>query len=1494
MQAYVEGQEVGEVARAVVAAGHQLVASTIRRAETAPTPASLSQTFRPPCNINLPDAYRQDSPLDSIAAWKQYTTEMKNHVMPHAAKLVEEHVLSVRCAAADIAAGAELFGSRGQHIVVAAEGAMLHVWKSRREARRFHEALRRVAQAKFEHMIPSPIHVPLAALVCHQGAYVSVVWLPPLVSATAIKLESGSAVASLVDILRAGLGLPMATPPMSLYPGLDLKLYVIPTLESCVVRFPGPSVFTLAARGELLSTLDQPVKDVAALAAKEVVPRFVDLFISQRADELGPTAAPAAAVGLVSGLIVGKTMHAVGLNISFIGHIAHSAEQRLASSKAAVKEAERRPGVSVPTQLTTQVFMLERLVDTIRGEMLARALKTLLVDAMDAVLVPSYAPAEAVEMERYTAAESVLEDFLRTPAFFERTLLPRMREKFSFAGVPSSVFGFKRADIVPVLAGVIFAATTKAGLDLPLGSKAAESFAPATCIASSAATCPATLAEMLLKTKAGSETRTAMDRAALRRAASERQRVERLRGGTEHGVSAIEESIALANAPQHVLEDVRVATARDASAASVTAAYLRAMLLIRGLMATQDATAALAVRMHLLGRFMRALQSGSDRSPSVNTFASLAIVANICLGAFACGPEALLHPLLIGDERLVRIPDTTLTVAAKLLARLSNGIIQSSVDLARARSHASLVAASSPRACDGASTIVSLPAPCRASTSHSLLGMAGSATPSCFLRDTPTDELLGAELCHYAFLCADEASEGAQALVAQWVLTACTIGVRSRLFLPPGVAPVTAPICEADAPRFARTLIRACDVFSCSLVGPVDSSTPVELSCSAFAAPIKAILRFRQFDHAAEMYHTVECCDAAFLHYLRNWSYAVSAVELHQPLRHLASVVLNHRGVSAVSALRALPFATLGLTLVHRQGRDVMMQERINNQVVRLALRAGTTTSSASVKSQVGDELHAAATMTRDLMANAFDEGMATLAALTTLSVALTEAGSLTQAAAVESLTPAQHFRNVLKTALDNWRHLRQRRRSRLEAQETLQRERLHIACDHHATRLFEFTESVHRDLVTASWADELVRGPGHICECERRSRVKSDEQCTSLFLHEGAKRSEIAVAVNEEAQRIGAEFRKHSGTSFTDFARQHASVASTLEAALARLRCMWAVEMTHLAVLNGTLAAERRERATAIFAMDGVRALRREVATLSEACFDGKVRMHKAAAFQADAVALEMNATVGHVQLTAAALHAKLRALEALALSVHSCVASTALCNMQSLGRNNSGFARGPQFFALANIEFEGRALLHLDESAQRQMISDCHSDIRTRMACLPQSVRKFWIVDEVTVPKRDGSVHDFVVDAGRGNDAGAQAPPEPSRPRRETPLERRATAVAPACPIAVRRMAQPSVQQQTISSVAAPVASIPLPAPLQTTPTVATAPARQTSALNVHSTQRFKQLPALAAHAVVHPPRPLGLGSDPAWRNTKLGMSVEREFRARMGTKTKTMRPS
>jgi hypothetical protein len=351
--------------------------------------------------------------------------------------------------------------------LVPQENLVLHVWKSRREARRFHEALRRVAQAKFEHMIPSPIHVPLAALVCHQGAYVSVVWLPPLASSDPIVAAASGAVGLLMHMLACCLGLRGDANGLKLYTGADGRYYILPVptvvLEpsevsvamatdtaNCVQPVTGLRRFGWAP-SSTLATTPTGLISLAARAIVSALQRY-ELRLPPR------TTQAAAAEQAIRARVVSHVLRNVGLSHRWLYEVFNSPALRSSSS--------------APASHIVTVSLV--------SEMVSRAVAAVGLSSLFTARVPDAASIEVHHVSRIVGLNRMLELFVSSDKndvrrFIEAEVMPVVRMKF--VGLPANVvFSVNNINT----AGVMQRVADKLRLELDMRGRAFLRFLPPT------------------------------------------------------------------------------------------------------------------------------------------------------------------------------------------------------------------------------------------------------------------------------------------------------------------------------------------------------------------------------------------------------------------------------------------------------------------------------------------------------------------------------------------------------------------------------------------------------------------------------------------------------------------------------------------------------------------------------------------------------------------------------------------------------------------------------------------------------------------------------------------------------------------------------------------------------------------------------------------------------------------------------------------------------
>jgi hypothetical protein len=396
------------------------------------------------------------------------------HVADEATAIVQSCVYCVRCAARDFNTNkCSRVGPRS--VVMAERAALVHVWQSRKEARRFHEALRRVAQAKFEHMIPSPIHVPLAALVCHQGAYVSVVWLPPVLPDGSVPVERTSAAWLVMDILRAALHLKRSQ-PLTLALGGDSRLYLL--LSPSVVlhhtydavgspvpyhrRVVSAAMLDAApSQYPLVSSISERLFDGAVHAAAAAV---VDRFTVTDVERTAALRAMPTTIGHVyqSGAVA-AAMHEHGVPLRQYGRVLH-----LLYTQTKFTNRDVQPFVAAAATV-------------IKAEMTARALVAILSERMALAMEASDLDTSLADQAGEMEASATLSLFFKDSAFFASTVVKVVKQKFFTSDDEYAVAELKREDVKPCLAPMMKFVAQRIGLKLAKGNKDFDGLAT-TCI----------------------------------------------------------------------------------------------------------------------------------------------------------------------------------------------------------------------------------------------------------------------------------------------------------------------------------------------------------------------------------------------------------------------------------------------------------------------------------------------------------------------------------------------------------------------------------------------------------------------------------------------------------------------------------------------------------------------------------------------------------------------------------------------------------------------------------------------------------------------------------------------------------------------------------------------------------------------------------------------------------------------------------------------------
>ena len=179
---------------------------------------------------------------------------------------------------------------------------------------------------KFNHLIGYAIHIPLAALVEHQGGLVSVMWMLPLLSEDPMELPEGSLLQHMVGRLESVLL--VSAPPhahVPLYRGGDARNYVGCVNE--VLCHPLDMLHrgidtSRECRIELIHRQVEPTfqPDLGQYIRKVLAPRVGPHLV--RAIARMPSGQSVYSV-LVDG-IVARVLHANGINMTYVFCVATS------------------------------------------------------------------------------------------------------------------------------------------------------------------------------------------------------------------------------------------------------------------------------------------------------------------------------------------------------------------------------------------------------------------------------------------------------------------------------------------------------------------------------------------------------------------------------------------------------------------------------------------------------------------------------------------------------------------------------------------------------------------------------------------------------------------------------------------------------------------------------------------------------------------------------------------------------------------------------------------------------------------------------------------------------------------------------------------------------------------------------------------------------------------------------------------------------------------
>ena len=209
---------------------------------------------------------------------------------------------------------------------------MFHVWECPEAARNFVQGWTRVWQAILEHRIEG-IFAPFSVMFCIEGTYVSATALPPLLvkNQTPLVLPGPGApttmLAYMAEQLMSALHIPGEVEGLVLAHGIDGRYYLVSLKEALTHKLP-PPFQTYIVRTEALTRCmrDGALSQSSRYVMRTLVPKTVEeaakAVLKRRQDDR-------AVSDLVRDGLLKNIMHAHGVNLALLHHIALCAHHRL-------------------------------------------------------------------------------------------------------------------------------------------------------------------------------------------------------------------------------------------------------------------------------------------------------------------------------------------------------------------------------------------------------------------------------------------------------------------------------------------------------------------------------------------------------------------------------------------------------------------------------------------------------------------------------------------------------------------------------------------------------------------------------------------------------------------------------------------------------------------------------------------------------------------------------------------------------------------------------------------------------------------------------------------------------------------------------------------------------------------------------------------------------------------------------------------------------------
>lgn len=290
-----------------------------------------------------------------------------------------------------------------QSFIHSDELVYVHLWHSRREARKFQANLRALSVSRHRLALPNLLCVPLSVALAFQGRMVTVTWLAPLLDEAPIQCTNDGVLGAMDDAWRFACGGSIVgAQRLQFHAGADGRYY-------CVA----PTVLAgLGDRNMESSNVCRHEHMTQDRGGAEDDYRAVELHIesalTRAAVQLGDIVTNEERLREASPDLITKICRECGLNKQFLFRLRNVLVQTLQNGDQAAAAAA--------------------VVDLIDTEMIGRTLKTVMEAHILLAVDESEGPLSLAS--RLLIMNELMTMFFRHPEFLQNTLMPIMRVKY--------------------------------------------------------------------------------------------------------------------------------------------------------------------------------------------------------------------------------------------------------------------------------------------------------------------------------------------------------------------------------------------------------------------------------------------------------------------------------------------------------------------------------------------------------------------------------------------------------------------------------------------------------------------------------------------------------------------------------------------------------------------------------------------------------------------------------------------------------------------------------------------------------------------------------------------------------------------------------------------------------------------------------------------------------------------------------------------------------